>query len=72
MQQQVAPMQPDLTLAAQRRLIEATREACIQAALEGYENAALSGLCREGAWESAISAIRMLTVDDILSRLGSP
>lgn len=58
-----------LTLVQKRRLIEAVREACIQAALEGYENAALSGLCREGAWESAISAMRMLSTDAILRQL---
>lgn len=37
---------------------EATRQACIKAALSGYEDALLSGLCREGAWEAAVSAIR--------------
>ncbi len=42
------------------KLAEIAKEACIQAALRGYENASISGLCREGAWEAAISAIRML------------
>lgn len=40
------------------RLAETVREACIEAALAGYESAAMSGLCHEGAWEAAISAIR--------------
>ena len=34
------------------RTAEAVREACVQAALEGYERAAMSGLCAEGAWEA--------------------
>ena len=41
-------------------LAEAVRAACIQAAVSGYENAAMSGLCAEGAFEAAVSAIRML------------
>jgi hypothetical protein len=41
------------------------REACIQAALLAYEDASISGLCGEGAFEAAISAMRMLDVDEI-------
>ena len=44
---------------------EKIRAACIQAALDGYQNAAISGLCAEGAFEAAISAIRMLDVNAI-------
>jgi len=36
------------------------RRACIDAAIDGYEQAAISGLCHEGAWEAALSAIRSL------------
>ena len=39
---------------------ELIRAALIQAALDGYEHAAQSGLCAEGAWEAAISAMRRL------------
>jgi formiminotetrahydrofolate cyclodeaminase len=39
---------------------EAIRDACVAAALAGYEDALVSGLCREGAWEAAISAVRRL------------
>ena len=42
-------------------LAERVRLACIEAAVEGYELAAMNGLCHEGAWEAAISAMR--TVD---------
>ncbi len=39
---------------------EQIRDALIQAALDGYEQAAISGLCEEGRWEAAISAMRRL------------
>jgi hypothetical protein len=48
------------------RTAEAVREACVRAALEGYERAAMSGLCAEGAWEAAISAIRMVDLRSVL------
>lgn len=49
----------------QQQLAETVREACITAALEGYERASICGLCREGAWEAAISAIRMLDIGEV-------
>jgi len=52
-----------------RRLTEAVRRACIEAALDGYEQASLAGLCREGAWEAALCAIRRL---DLASLSNSP
>ena len=42
------------------------RQACIATALEAYQHAAISGLCREGAWEAAISAMSMLDLDMVL------
>jgi hypothetical protein len=50
-----------------RMLAERVRNACIEAALAGYENAAISGLCHEGAWEAAISAIRMADLEEALA-----
>lgn len=44
---------------------ESIRAACIQAAVDGYENASISGLCGEGAFEAAISAIRMLDLNSL-------
>ena len=44
------------------QLAEIVRQACIAAAIEGYEDASMRGLCREGAWEAAVSAIRRLDV----------
>ena len=45
---------------------ERVREACIAAALEGYEEAAIAGLCGEGALEMAISAIRRLDMAEVI------
>ncbi len=42
------------------QLVETVRQACIEAALDGYEMAAMNGLCHEGAWEAAISAMQTL------------
>lgn len=55
-------------LGEQRQLAEAVRTACIQAALTGYEDARMSGLCHEGAWECAIDAIRSLNINAILEQ----
>ncbi|MES1944381.1 hypothetical protein PC39_09705 [Salinisphaera sp. PC39] len=41
-------------------LAERVRAACIEAAVAGYRDAAIRGLCGEGALEAAISAIRGL------------
>ena len=41
-------------------IAEKVRTACVQAALQGYEQASLSGLCHEGAWEAAIDAMRRM------------
>ena len=49
----------DAELSAQT-LAEAVRIACLKAAREGYESAAKSGLCHEGAVEGSLDAIRML------------
>jgi len=37
------------------------RQACVEAALQAYEDAGMQGLCEEGRWEAAVSALR--TVD---------
>jgi hypothetical protein len=50
----------------QRRLAETIRTACVKAARDGYQNAAISGLCSEGAQEAALSAIQMMDVEQIL------
>lgn len=53
-------------LDAQRRVAEAVREACFRVAKAEYEQAAMSGLCHEGALEAALGAIRSLDLEKIL------
>lgn len=48
-------MEPD-----RREIAEAVRQACIDAALTAYEEAGVLGLCAEGRWEAAVSAIQSL------------
>ena len=43
------------------------KEACIQAAKEGFQDASMSGLCNEGAMEAAVSAIQNLDIQKILN-----
>jgi hypothetical protein len=52
---------------SQRRLAEAVRDACGKAAQEAWENAGISGLCEEGRWECAISAIRSLDLEAVIN-----
>ena len=53
-----------------RHLAREVQEACLSAALEGYEQAGLSGLCAEGRWEMAIDAVRALDLGFVVA--GSP
>jgi hypothetical protein len=59
--------QPD-NLPAKRRLAEAVRQACLEAARSGYEQAGWDGLCEAGAWENALEAIRALDVEAIIQK----
>ena len=54
-----------------RQIAEIIRQACVQAALNGYEDARMSGLCHEGAWELAIDSIRSLKLEVILQQAAS-
>lgn len=56
---------------ARRKLAEQVRAACIQAALEGYEQAGIAGLCHEGAFEVAVDAIRQLDIEVLLRDAGA-
>ena len=47
-------------------IAQAVRNACVRAALDGYEQAQIAGLCREGAWECAVDAMRMLDLRTML------
>jgi len=54
-----------------RRIAEAVKTACVRAAVSGYENAGISGLCHEGALECALDAMRMLDIDAVIRSLRS-
>lgn len=49
------------------RTAERVRSACVAAARLGYEDAAMSGLCGEGALEAAIGAIEKLDLRELLA-----
>ncbi len=46
---------------------EDVRNACLHAALDGYERAGLGGLCEAGRWEVAMDAIESLDISAIVS-----
>lgn len=47
-------------------LAEKVRSACLQAALDAYEQAGIAGLCGEGRWELAVQAIQALDLAQLL------
>lgn len=55
-----------MTSKQQSDLARRVHEACIQTALSAYESASISGLCGEGAFEAAISAMRMMKIDELV------
>ena len=55
-------------LQAERRLAKTVRQACLEAAQAGYEQAGWDGLCQEGAWECALEAMRGLDVEAIIQK----
>jgi hypothetical protein len=48
------------------QLAATVRNACVRAALDGYEQAQIAGLCQEGAWECAVDAMRRVDLSAIL------
>jgi hypothetical protein len=56
--------QPELT---EIDLAQAVRNACVEAAREGFRDASIQGLCNEGAVEAAISAIQMLNIEKLVA-----
>ena len=47
-------------------VIEAVRAACVDAAIGAYEDAGIRGLCADGRWEAALSAIRQADLSRVL------
>ncbi|MEZ4590440.1 MAG: acetyltransferase [Chloroflexota bacterium] len=51
---------------SKQEMAEKIRQACVQAAIAGFEQARLDGLCEEGAVETAVSYIQKLNFDQLL------
>jgi len=50
----------------------AVREACIDTAIQAYEDAGIRGLCDEGRWEYAIAAVKRLDLQSLKSLPAAP
>ena len=48
-------------------LADIVRCACLDAATLAYEDAGIRGLCAEGRWEAAVTAIRQLDLSRVLA-----
>ena len=53
-------------------VVEAAREACVSVAVRAYEDAGIQGLCVEGRWEAAVSAMRDLDLRPLIEARGQP
>jgi len=42
------------------------RQACVDAAVQAYEDAGVQGLCAEGRWEAAVSALKTVEFTPLL------
>jgi hypothetical protein len=47
---------------------ETVRTACLDVARLAYEDAGIRGLCADGRWEAALTAIRELDLSGVLDR----
>jgi hypothetical protein len=48
------------------QIAERVRTALLDAALAAFEDAGIRGLCCDGAWEAAVSAIRQMDLHDVV------
>jgi hypothetical protein len=48
------------------QIAERVRAALLDAALDAFEDAEIRGLCCDGAWEAAVSAMRHLDLQDVV------
>jgi hypothetical protein len=51
-----------------QKVAERIRDALVGAALMAYEDAAIRGLCCEGAWEVAVDAMRELDLSRVMAQ----
>jgi hypothetical protein len=49
-----------------KSLAEEVRDACVEAAIAAYEDAGVQGLCDEGRFEAAISAMRSVDITAVI------
>lgn len=52
-----------------QRMAHAVRQACMRAAIDGYERGGISGLCAEGRFDMAINSLRAIDLDGIVPRV---
>jgi hypothetical protein len=53
-------------------LARCIRDACLEAALQAYEDAGVQGVCAEGRWEAAVSALRTLDIAALVRQFQQP
>lgn len=51
-------------------IAQTVRDACVEAAQEGFRDASIRGLCSEGAVEAAVSSIQMLNLEEVITEAG--
>ena len=51
-----------------QQLIKEIRATCIKAALDAYEEGGVLGLCAEGRWEYAISALQQVDLTALIAQ----
>lgn len=49
------------------KIAETVRDACLQAAIQAYEEAGVAGLCHEGRWELAVQEMRSLNLHSLIN-----
>jgi len=52
-----------------KKVAETVREQCAKVAWKQFEDASMSGLCAEGAIESAVGAVQALDLDEIIRNI---
>ena len=53
-------------------LAKRIRDACLEALLQAYEDAGIQGLCAEGRWEAAVSALKAVELAPLLREFRNP
>lgn len=53
-------------------VVDRIRSAFVDAALRAYEDAGVQGLCAEGRFEAAVSAMRSVDLAPLLRQRGEP